>query len=134
MPITKRLRSVVHSTAHHSVSGLCYVHPHLGAICKQLGYREILIDLLRPGFEPELANITRELEHSTAALREFFRDVLGSEKIDESALKSAEIIFFFQKGRWPSGSIVRVVTDQNKIVESCVDSSGRRSNSLQSNS
>ena len=28
---TKRLRNVIQSTAHHAVSGLCYVHPHVGA-------------------------------------------------------------------------------------------------------
>ena len=81
MPSTKRLRSVTHSTAHHSVSGLCYVHPHLGAVCKEHGYREMSVNLLAPEFNPELKEISKELELSTNALREFFNGVLESEKM-----------------------------------------------------
>lgn len=77
MPSAKRLRSVTHSTAHHSVSGLCYVHPHLGLVCKERGYRGIAVNLLAPGFNPELKDISRELMLSTSALREFFRGVVG---------------------------------------------------------
>lgn len=126
MASTKRLRSVTHSSAHHSVSGLCYVHPHLGSICKEYGYREISIDLLNLGFNPQLTNVTRELVLSTDALRHFFSSVLESENMKLSELRSAELIFFFHKGRWPSASIVRVMTNENKQIECCVDSSGRR--------
>jgi hypothetical protein len=134
MPSTKRLRSVIHSTAHHSVSGLCYVHPHLGSFCKEHGYREISVNLLAPEFNLELKEISRELQLSTNGLREFFNGVLESERINISDLASAEAIFFFHKGRWPSASVVRVVTNENKEVECCVDSSGRRCEILQANS
>lgn len=134
MPSTKRLRSVTHSTAHHGVSGLCYVHPHLGSICKDLGYREISVDLLKSGFDPQVAEVTIELALSTEALREFFAGLLESENISKSELTSAEAIFFFHKGRWPSASVVRVVTNEDKIIESCVDSSGRRGEILQASS
>jgi hypothetical protein len=134
MPSTKRLRSVTHSTAHHSVSGLCYVHPHLGSVCKEHGYREISVNLLAQAFKPELNDISRELELSTNALREFFCGVLESEKMNIADLNSAEIIFFFHKGRWPSASAVRVITNENKKIECCVDSSGRRGEILQASS
>ncbi|MCP3849324.1 MAG: hypothetical protein GY694_03655 [Gammaproteobacteria bacterium] len=134
MPSTKRLRSVTHSTAHHTVSGLCYVHPHLGSVCKELGHREVSVNLLAPGFKPELKEISRELKLSTNALREFFCGVLESEKINIAELNSAEAIFFFHKGRWPSASVVRVITNENKKIECCVDSSGRRGEILQASS
>jgi len=134
MPSTKRLRSVTHSTAHHGVSGLCYVHPHLGSICKELGYREISVNLIALGFNPQLTEINRELTLSTNALREFFNGVMNSEKMNSSELASAEAIFFFHKGRWPSASVVRVVTNENKKIECCVDSSVRRGEILQANS
>lgn len=134
MPSTKRLRSVTHSTAHHGVSGLCYVHPHLGLTCKELGYREISVNLIVQGFNPELKEITKELMLSTNALREFFIGVLESENMNVSELTSAEAIFLFHKGRWPSASVVRVITKENKTIESCVDSSGRSCEILQSNS
>ena len=122
----KRLRSVTHSTAHHSVSGLCHVHPHLGSVCKELNYREISVNLLAPSFSPKLENVTQELKLSTNALRDFFVGILASEKMDELELDSAEAIFYFHKGRWPSASVVRVTTSTNQTIESCVDSSGRR--------
>ena len=131
MPSTKRLRSVTHSIAHHSVSGLCYVHPHLGTICKEHSYREISVNLIAPGFNPELKNISRELELSTHALRELFCGVLESEKMNIAELTSAEAIFFFYEGRWPSASVVRIITNENKEIECCVDSSGMRAEILQ---
>lgn len=54
--------------------------------------------------------------------------------MNSSELNSAEAIFFFHKGRWPSASVVRVVTNENKTIECCVDSSGRRGEILQTNS
>lgn len=134
MPSTKRLRSVIHSTAHHSVSGLCYVHPHLGSVCKEHGFRDISVNLLAPEFKPVLKGISGELELSTNALRDFFCSVLESEKTNIAELISAEIIFFFHRGRWPSASVVRVITNENKEIECCVDSSGRRGEILQPSS
>lgn len=131
---TKRLRSVTHSIAHHSVSGLCYVHPHLGSICKKHGYREVSVNLLTQEFKPELKNISRELELSTKALREFFRGVLESEKMSIVELNSAKAIFYFYKSHWPSASVVSVMTNENKKIECCVDSSGRQGKILQASS
>ncbi len=134
MPSTKRLRSVTHSTAHHSVSGLCYVHPHLGSICKELGYREISVNLIGLGLNPQLKETTKELTLSTNSLREFFNGVLESENMNVSELTSAEAIFFFHKGRWPTASVVRVATNEKKTIECCADSSGRRGEILQASS
>jgi len=110
------------------------VHPHLGSVCKELGYREMSVDLFTSGFNPELKEISKELKLSTNALREFFSGVLESEKMSVAELTSAEAIFFFHKGRWPSASVVRVITNENKTIECCVDSSGRRGEILQANS
>jgi hypothetical protein len=110
------------------------VHPHLGSICKESGYREISVNLIELKFNPKLKEVTRELTSSTNALRKFFNGILESENMNSSELTSAEAIFFFHKGRWPSASVVRVVTNENKIIECCVDSSGRRGETLQTNS
>jgi len=124
MQSTKRLRSVTQSTAHHSVSGLCYVHPHLGNVCKKMNSREIAVNLLDQGFVPVLNEISRELQLSTNALRDFFAALLKSENIDIEELASAEAIFQFDKGRWPSASVVRVITGDSKTIEYSVDAAG----------
>jgi hypothetical protein len=47
MTSIKKLSSVCHNIAHHAVSGLSYVHPHLRQACKGIGIDTITIDLLR---------------------------------------------------------------------------------------
>ncbi len=125
MASIKRLRSVAQSTAHHSVSGLCYVHPHLGTKCKEMGYIEITMNFLGQEFSPDLEVISRELELSSVALREFFEGLMNSENIEISEVATAEVVFHFQLGRWPSASTVKIVTVCGKTIEYCVDSAGK---------
>jgi hypothetical protein len=75
MRSTKRLRSVVHSTAHHAMSGVCYVHPHLGEARKRVGAKRVSVDLLQSIIAPALDPLPREIELSTNALRERFSEL-----------------------------------------------------------
>ena len=134
MTSIKRLRSVIQSTAHHAVSGLCYVHPHLGEICKKHGIKSIGINLLEPGFNLELPAITRELELSTNALREKFDKLLVVENIHPSELKSALAIFNFLRGRWPTSCYIEVETTEGKKTEVAVNSSGKTAEILHASS
>ena len=95
MTSIKRLRSVIQSTAHHAVSGLCYIHPHLGEECKKEGLKKITLNLLKPEFTPKLTSVTNELELSTNALREKFRELLLVENIQVSDIENAIIVFDF---------------------------------------
>lgn len=134
MTSIKRLRSVIQSTAHHAVSGLCYVHPHLGEKCKEIGIKSIGINLLKPGFDAELLSITEELELSTNALREKFSELLVSENIKDSEIKSAYVTFGFLRGLWPTSCYIEVVTVEGKKIEVAVDSSGKTAEVLHANS
>lgn len=91
-----------------------------------MGRKEISIDLLKQEFKPALIEMPRELTSSVNAFRGFFINVLEAESISVYELTIVEVIFFFYKGSWPSASAVRVKTNKNKIVECCVDSTGRR--------
>ena len=121
----KRLRSVVHSAAHHAVSGLCYVHPHLGAECRKYSYNQICVDLINLSFEPKIEVISTEISLSVSALRETFFELLASENIEDSAITGVEATFFFQRSTWPHACVVRVTINESQVVERCVDSSGR---------
>ena len=134
MTSIKRLRSVVQSTAHHAVSGLCYVHPHLGEECKKTGIKTISVNLMTLGFDPELPSTTRELELSTSALREKFNELLAVENIQAQELKSASATFGFLRGRWPSSCYIEVVTFEGKKTEISVDSSGKTAEILHASS
>ena len=125
MTSIKRLRSVIQSTAHHAVSGLCYVHPHLGEKCKEIGIKSIGVNLVKPGFNAELPSITKELELSTNALREKFKELLAVENIQASDIKGAYATFSFLRGRWPTNCYIEVITTEGKKTEVAVDSSGK---------
>ncbi len=134
MTSIKRLRSVIQSTAHHAVSGLCYVHPHLGEWCKELGINSTGVDLLKPGFELESPSITKELELSTNALREKFYELLAVENILASEITGAYATFSFLRGTWPTSCYIKVVTVEGKIAEIAVDSSGKTAEVLHARS
>jgi hypothetical protein len=101
---TKRLRSVIQSTAHHAVSGPCYVHPNLGAVCKGLDLESVQVSLLAANFVPALGKIPKELSFSTIALREKYLEILASEHISLNEAQEAYATFEFLQAKWPVGS------------------------------
>ena len=120
----KRLRSVVHSTAQHAVSGLCCVHPHLGKACAASRIQSVSIDLIRAGFEPKLVEVTKELKLSCEALRGKFRGILLSEALDLAALLTASATFQFRGSHWPIGCHVATTTLDGTNVSATVDIAG----------
>ena len=134
MTSIKRLRSVIQSTAHHAVSGLCYVHPHLGEKCKETGIKSIGVNLMKPGFDAELRSITKELQLSTNALRQKFNELLAIERIELSEIKSAYATCAFLRGRWPASCHIEAITIEGTKVEVAVDSSGKTAEILHASS
>lgn len=134
MRSTKRLRSVVHSIAHHAMSGLCYVHPHLGQARKSLGAERVSVDLLHSNIEPSPSPLPREIELSTNALRETFSRLLDAEALQISELTSAVAIFFFKgDATWPDGCLVQVETASGIKLEDAVGLDGHRAEILRDN-
>lgn len=131
---SKRLRSVTQSTAHHAVSGLCNVHPHLGAVCKGLGIKSVQVGLLEAIFVPALGEIPKELSHSTNALREKFLQILASEHISPDVVQEAYATFNFMKGKWPVGCCVSVRDSKGKLIEAAVGLDGNSAEVLHGHS
>ena len=130
MTSIKRLRSVVHSTGHHGMSGLCYVHPHLGEACKKQKITSVSVNLLKEGFTPQLKSITKEINLSTTALRKTFIEFLDKENISKKEIGTAYILFNFVKGRWPSSCYLEVTTIENKTIEVALDTAGKKAEIL----
>ncbi len=120
----KRLRSVIQSTAHHAVSGLCYVHPYLGSVCKKLGIESIRINLLEPNFDPELGDIPKELSLSIYALREKFYEILASEHMSQSEVQEVFVTFDFLQSKWPIECFISALDSQGKRIEAVVGFDG----------
>jgi len=129
----KKLRNAVYSTVQHSVSGLCFIHPHIGDACIEMGTREITLWLTDLEFFPELRNITRELRLSSNALKSTFIELLEKQCINISDIEKAYIKFFFYNDHGPSGAYIRVIA-KNCDVEHAVDSLGVTAEVIHENS
>jgi hypothetical protein len=89
----KRLRSVCHSIAHHAVSGLSYVHPHLLATIRSSGLDHLTIDLLDSEPCPEPFRSLEPLLLSLRGLKNKFETILASEGMAPSELSVASLTF-----------------------------------------
>ena len=121
---TKRLRSVIHSIAHHGVSGLCHLHPHLGKARKVRNLDRYQLSLLPSQELSELEKNVNEIRLSAGALREQFMRIIEAEDLSLNDLSKACITYCFIRDSWPSGCHVFVETNMGKEIEVGIDSIG----------
>jgi hypothetical protein len=93
MPSTKRLNSVCHSIAHHAVSALSYVHPHLLIACRGAGLKRLAVELLEADPCPARFQHIAPLKLSLGALRSKFEDILRAEGFSLSEVSRACLTF-----------------------------------------
>lgn len=99
MPRRKRLRSVCHSIAHHAVSGLSYVHPHIVHACRNAGASCMQVNLLAADpCPPQFAEIA-PLKSSLIGLREKFETILATVEFSLSDLSLATLCFTPELGK-----------------------------------
>lgn len=132
MASTKRLRSVIQSTAHHAMSGLCYVTNHLGVFCEARNLDRATVDLLKGAVVTSDKIIAEPLRLSANALGNRFVQILTAEGIAVSDLRSATIEFHFKKWAWPLGCHIRVETIDGVSLEDTSDEFGKRAETLRS--
>ena len=95
MPAQNALNSVCHNIAHHAVSGLSYVHPHLRRACKVEGLDSIEIDLGVDEPCPERFRNIEPLKLSLQALRRRFGEMLEAEGFKFADIKQVKLLFEF---------------------------------------
>jgi hypothetical protein len=93
MRSTKRLRSVCHSIAHHSVSGLSFLHPHLLSACRRSGIDELVVSLLDKEPCPVALRGDRALASALVSLRAKLESILASEDLSLAELSKARLTF-----------------------------------------
>ncbi|MBX3658788.1 MAG: hypothetical protein KF740_10170 [Ramlibacter sp.] len=98
MPSIKRLSSVCHSAAHHAVSALSYVHPHLGQACNAAGLESSAVDLLAEDIYPSSLPRVEPLALALTGLKARFGEILASEGFAPSDLHRAALHFEFAPG------------------------------------
>ena len=95
MSSVKRLSSVCHSIAHHAVSGLSYLHPHMRQACRAIGEDTAQIDLLSSNPCPEKLRSNNPLQTALMSLQERFAQILQSEGFSLQQLQKALLFFEF---------------------------------------
>lgn len=95
MPSNKRLNSVCHSIAHHAVSALSYLHPHLRQACNTIGVPCARVSLKEKNPCPEVFRHIEPLQLSILALREKFESILMSEGFTLAEIDSVDLTFYF---------------------------------------
>ena len=93
MPSVKHLNSVCHSIAHHAVSGLSFVHPHVLMACRGAGLDRMCVNLLDPEPCPERFRDIEPLRLSLGALRSKLEGILAAEGFSLGDLSSAQLTF-----------------------------------------
>jgi hypothetical protein len=78
MPSSKLLNGVAHDIAHHALSGLSYLHPHLTQVCKRAGRASVTLDLLRESPLPADFPDYEPLKLASQALHRTFVGILES--------------------------------------------------------
>ena len=124
MPSSKRLRSVLHSLAHHGVSAMSFLHPRLGEYAKDNQLDAIAIDLIDISVISEAEVASGRIKRASQALRRKFQSILVSENISIDEIASAKIVFFIKNTHWPSGCFVRATTTEGRDFEVAVDRIG----------
>ena len=126
----KRARSLVQSIAHHGVSALSWLHPRLGEEAKKQSLSSIEIDLLTG--KVITADFVQSDNTSAAisALKERFYNIAEAEGTDKSEIAKANIIFGFERGRWPSVCWASVTGNNDNIASVKVDGFGKKHHAL----
>ena len=104
MALSKKLKSVAHNMAHHSVSGLSYINPHLAKACKIKNLVNIKLNLLDDDICPNLFSSNKEIKDSCSALKETFIFILNDNNFSLENISSAFLSFYFNFTQWDAYS------------------------------
>ncbi len=95
MPSYKLLNGVAHNIMDHAVSGLSFLHPHLGKVCRLANIKKISLDLTKKNPLPPGLPYDQPLTLSTITLHGKFLEILEKGGFTLSYITSANLIFEF---------------------------------------
>ncbi|MFZ1612600.1 MAG: hypothetical protein WAT51_00405 [Holophaga sp.] len=95
MSSQKLLSSVAHNIAHHAVSGLSYLHPHLKLTLVKANLTSIAVDLLNPELDQPNLKPSKPLTDAIGALKSKFAEILVAEGLSLADVRSAVLVFDF---------------------------------------
>jgi len=127
MATHKRLNSVCHSIAHHAVSSLSYLHPHIRQACRLSNLNVVTVHLLAENPYPHNLQHLQPLSMALASLKVKFNEILSSEGFSMTELDSATLRFEFEPkftDDFSSNCFAQIVSKSGKTYEHFVDCLG----------
>ena len=103
MPSQKRFASISQSLAHHALSGLSYLSPHLGRAARAAAVETVTVELLAHDPFPVGLPRSEPLELALLSLRQWFIDLLGREGFEPADVASVRLDFLFEPPELASG-------------------------------
>lgn len=127
MPSKKRYKSITHSIAHHAVSGLSFVHPHLGKACEEVNAKDVAIDLLAEEPCPNEFIHLKPLRLSLTTLKNTFIELLEKEGFSVQDVKEAVLTFSFYPhlDHYCSRCFAHLVSTDGDVFEQTVNFTGK---------
>lgn len=125
MPSQKLLNGVTHDIAHHAVSGLSYIHPYLGELCRAMKVIHIELNILKECPLPEGVVPIEPLELASKGLHLEFVRILERNGFSLADVQVATLAFSFYFGPrrtddYCSSCKATLVTSQGKKFEQVV--------------
>jgi len=120
----KRFKSIAHSIAHHAVSGLSFVNPHLSEACEERGLGSIEIELVSIDPCPKEFVGINPIYLSINNLKKTFIGIIEKEGLEYYDLSSAKVEFTFYHGKrdhYCSNCKATLKSTEGKVYISAVD-------------
>ena len=95
MASLKPLKGVAYDIAHHAQSGLSYLHPHMGELCREAGITEATVDLLAENSYPPELRVYKPLKLAIGALKEKLFSILSKREMSLDYIKELKLRFVF---------------------------------------
>ena len=95
MASLKPLKGVAYDIAHHAQSGLSYLHPHMGEMCREVGVAEATIDLMAKDSYPAELKEYKPLKLAIGSLKEKFMSILSKREMSLDFIKELKLKFIF---------------------------------------
>jgi len=99
MASKKHLNAVAHDIAHHAVSGLSWLHPHLGEACRRAESDEVVLDAARVDPLPDGFPASEPLKLAAGGLHRTFVAIVEKKGFSVGDVKRAELRFVFSPNR-----------------------------------
>ncbi|BBN81459.1 hypothetical protein PA25_14440 [Pseudoalteromonas sp. A25] len=95
MASLKPLKGVAYDIAHHAQSGLSFLHPHLGEMCREVGITEATIDLMANESYPAELREYKPLKLAIGALKDKFAIILSKREMSLDFISELKLKFIF---------------------------------------